>query len=83
MDKPRKMRPQLYAVYYDGLHEIARDMGYNLLVHGSMNRDLDLVAVAWVDEPKSHMEVLHAFCDFLGAVKFNDAYISRKGRCIH
>ena len=68
--KPRKMRPQLYAVYYDSLHKIAKEMGYNLLIHGSMNRDMDLVAVPWVNEPKSHLELLNALSDFLGTVKY-------------
>ena len=72
-DKPIKTRPQLYAVYFGGLQEVARNMGYNLLIHGSMNRDMDLVAVPWIDEPKSHLELLNGFCDFLGAVKFAEA----------
>ena len=49
--KPTHAKPQLYAYYFLTLKEIARDMGYNLVVHGSMARDLDLIAIPWVNEP--------------------------------
>lgn len=64
--KPIKVKPHFYAVCLSGLQQIAKDMGYNILIHGSMNRDMDLVAVAWIDEPKSHIELLDAFCEYLG-----------------
>lgn len=71
--KPIKVKPHFYAVCLEGLQQIAKEMGYNLLMHGSMNRDMDLVAVAWIDEPKTHIELIQAFCDYLGVPKFNDA----------
>jgi hypothetical protein len=66
MSKPIKAKPLFYALCYQKLQSTARDMGYNLLIHGSMDRDMDLVVVAWIDNPKSHIEVLNAFCDVLG-----------------
>ena len=66
MDKPIKAKPHFYAVCLAGLQQIAVDMGYNLLIHGSMNRDMDLVAVPWIDEPKTHAELLKALCEYLG-----------------
>lgn len=64
--KPIKAKPHFYSVCLEAMQQIAKDAGYNLLVHGSMNRDLDLVAVAWVDEPKTHIELLDSFCEYLG-----------------
>lgn len=64
--KPIKAKPHFYSVCLEGLQQIAKDMGYNLLIHGSMNRDMDLVAVPWVDEPKPHSELLKGFCEYLG-----------------
>ena len=32
------------------LKERARELGYNLIVHGSLARDIDVVAVPWVPE---------------------------------
>ena len=31
------------------MRRVAKDAGYALTVHGSLNRDIDLVAVPWVD----------------------------------
>lgn len=76
-DKPVKPKPQFYSVCLEPLQKIAKDHGYNLLIHGSMNRDMDLVAVPWVDQPKPHMELIHAFCDYFGQSKYEnkDAYL--------
>lgn len=59
-DKPTHAKPQLYAYYFFVLKEIAKEFGYNLVVHGSMNRDLDLIAIPWVDDPKPELELIHA-----------------------
>jgi len=64
--KPIKAKPHFYAHCYYGLMDIAKQKGYNLLLHGSMDRDLDLVAIPWIDEPSSHLELLNSFCEFLG-----------------
>lgn len=69
MEKPVKAKPAFYAQCYLELLFTAIDHGYNLLIHGSMNRDMDLVAVPWVDDPKPHHELLDAFCETLGTAK--------------
>jgi hypothetical protein len=78
--KPLKVKPQFYSVCLEPMQQIARDMGYNLIIHGSVNRDMDLVAIAWTDNPKPRIELIHAFCDFLGVEKFTnpDAYLYTK-----
>ncbi len=76
--KPLKAKPHFYAQCFKGLQEIARELGYNLVIHGSMNRDMDLVAIAWVDEPKSHIEMIEAFVDYLGVFKHIENDIERK-----
>lgn len=58
--KPIHAKPQLYAYYFYALKDIAKEFGYNLVVHGSMNRDLDLVAIPWVDDPKPELEMIQA-----------------------
>lgn len=42
--------PAYYACLYASMVQTARDCGYALCLHGSMQRDLDLVAIAWTDE---------------------------------
>jgi hypothetical protein len=72
MEKPIKPKPHFYAHCFAGLQEIAKEKGYNLLIHGSMNRDMDLVAVPWVDEPSTHADLLMAFTAFLGVPYLTD-----------
>lgn len=59
--KPIKPKPHFYAACLSSLQPIARELGYNLLIHGSMDRDMDLVAVPWVDDPKPELELIRAF----------------------
>lgn len=58
--KPIHAKPQLYAYYFYELKDIAKEFGYNLVVHGSMNRDLDLIAIPWVNDPKPELEMIQA-----------------------
>jgi hypothetical protein len=71
--KPIKVRPIFYSVCLQGLQEIAKGMGYNLLVHGSMNRDMDLVAIPWIDKPESHLDLIKALDYYLRGVNFDFA----------
>lgn len=67
--KPLKAKPHFYAICFSGLQEIAKLKGYNLVIHGSMNRDMDLVAIPWVDDCSTHVELLGEFCEYLGVPK--------------
>ncbi len=71
-NKPVKPKPQYYSIIFPPLQEIAKDCGYNLILHGSMNRDLDLVAIPWIDEPCSHIELLYKFDDYLKGWHLDD-----------
>lgn len=63
--KPTHAKPSLYAYYFLQLKEIAIEYGYNLVVHGSMNRDLDLIAIPWVDDPKDEFEMINALAKYI------------------
>lgn len=64
-DKP--LRPAAaFAGVYPMLAEDVRALGYALAVHGSMARDLDLVAVPWTEdaaEPEAVAEAIRAAID--------------------
>ncbi len=47
--KPASRAPA-YLTLYPGLAEVARKHGYALAIHGSIQTDLDLIAVPWVDD---------------------------------
>lgn len=63
--KPLKPKPIFYSMCFPRLQQIALEHGYNLLIHGSMSRDMDLVAIPWIDEPKPHIDMLDAFSMYL------------------
>lgn len=69
--KPVKPRPHFYACVLSELLKIAKDAGYNLVLHGSMNRDLDLIAFSWKDEPKPHLYVLQKFEIYLNGTFYS------------
>ena len=48
--KPPTFSP-LYVVCFPALAEVARAHGYALMVHGTVARDLDLVACPWTESP--------------------------------
>lgn len=39
-----------FALLAVPLRECAHELGYNLIVHGSLQRDIDLVAIPWVED---------------------------------
>ena len=72
MLKPIKPKPHFYACIFQYLQQIAADNGYNLVVHGSMNRDLDLIAIPWVDNPIKEKELVKKFALYLRGVSYED-----------
>lgn len=54
-----------YVALFPALMDTAKSHGYALAVHGSLNRDLDLIAAPWVDEvadPCLLAEAIKAAC---------------------
>lgn len=72
MTKPKHFKPGLYTMFYEHLKNIAEEFGYNLVLHGSVNRDLDLIAIPWVDCPKSEQDMIHSFQEYLTGMKIHD-----------
>ena len=66
MKKPIHVKPNFYASCIEGLKLISMEYGYNLLIHGSLTRDLDLLVVPWNREVKPHKEMIQRFSDYLG-----------------
>lgn len=72
-------KPSLYAYYFLALKEIAFEYGYNLVVHGSMSRDLDLIAIPWVNDPKPELDMINAMSEYINGFKSNDKGIFLHG----
>lgn len=77
----------LYDALIDGIRFAARRMGYAITVHGSLERDIDLVAVPWREGCVAPAELaegirivaqaINGFAD-MAAVEASDPY-HRKG----
>ncbi len=55
-----------FAALYPLLCQVAREKGYALAIHGSMQRDLDLIAVPWTEEAASRDELVEAIKQVCG-----------------
>lgn len=66
--KPTHAKPSLYAYYFYYLKEIAVEYGYNLVLHGSLNRDLDLIAIPWEEKIGNVDEMIEEFAKFMGGL---------------
>lgn len=64
--KPVYVKPAFYTQCFITLKEICKRHGYNLLINGSMNRDLDLIAVPWADDCSDHLKMMEECRDWLG-----------------
>lgn len=47
----KAMNETLLGHILEPMRRVARDAGYAITVHGSLARDIDLVAIPWVDAP--------------------------------
>ena len=66
MQKPIHVKPNFYTTCIDVLKEISMRYGYNLVLHGSLTRDLDVLVVPWNRDVKPHIEMIKEFATYLG-----------------
>jgi len=64
--KPIHAKPSYYAIMFEPLKEIALKYGYNLVLHGSLNRDMDLIAIPWSEEVGNIDSMMDEFCQYVG-----------------
>lgn len=56
----RSWRPAVYSFMYALLTPVAQEHGYALALHGSMTRDMDLIAVPWTDAASDPLVLVEA-----------------------
>jgi hypothetical protein len=86
MKKPIKALPSFYAVSFDILKRIAFTHGWNLVIHGSLNRDMDLILIPWEEKVTNWKKVISDFAKVLStdSVKFTgESYHGRQHAFIH
>lgn len=74
MEKPKGYIAGAFAFMLPILQEKVRPLGYALAVHGSMNRDFDLIAVPWdegaVAPPSDvHAAIYRVCCPYMNRQK--------------
>lgn len=62
----------LFACIYPGLCDISRKLGYALALHGTLVRDMDLIAVPWVEDAATPDQLYVALKSHLGALSWMD-----------
>lgn len=63
LDSKKTTYAPAYVVgIYPALADKARELGYALALHGSVQRDLDLIAVPWTDSAVDAIELVVALC---------------------
>lgn len=65
-------RATFYAALYPALREAAHGVGYALALHGSLTKDLDVVAVPWTDSAAPTGELVKAVCEAAGGFTHPD-----------
>lgn len=79
-DDGGKVPAMTYAWMIPVATRVARNLGYAIAVHGSMGRDLDLVAIPWVDGAVKPMELARALAKGLGGLVRGDLEVKSHGR---
>lgn len=75
--KPQKAKPQFYACCFATIQKLGRELGYNIVMHGSMDRDIDLVAIPWSDTPATHYELLSNIDMYVRGIKYAEEHFER------
>lgn len=66
-DKPLpNLKPAMYAHRVHELQAICFSCGYALALHGSMQNDMDAIAVPWIEHCHDAEELVKAVCDKMG-----------------
>ncbi|MNQ84893.1 hypothetical protein D3C85_1000340 [compost metagenome] len=80
--KPKPNNAPTYMCLYPGLATIARQHGYALAVHGSLARDMDLIAVPWIESPEHPEKVIAAIEAEFAIVRIGGLVKAPHGRLI-
>ena len=69
-------RMTFYAALYPKLRQVARKHGYALTLHGSLTKDLDVVAVPWVEGATDPLVLVRALTEIAHGLVQNGAGIT-------
>lgn len=58
--------PAIYAQLLPTIRQVAKDCGWGIGIHGSMLKDLDIIAIPWTDEALQGKEMVEKVCEAIG-----------------
>ncbi len=64
-----------YATIYEDLKRAAKECGWALALHGSLNNDMDLMAMPWVEDAKSIEVLIESISDLFVNSPFKEGHI--------
>lgn len=67
----------IYAQILPRIREAGKQMGYAIAIHGTMKRDLDLLAVPWVEEAAEPIVLVKMVADVVGGYVIGDGVNDR------
>lgn len=67
----------IYAQLLPEIRETGKRLGYAIAIHGSMRRDLDLLAVPWVEDAEPAERLVHAVAEAVRGFVIGD--VSNRG----
>ena len=62
----------IYAQILPRIREAAKKLGYAIAIHGTLTRDLDILAVPWVKEAVEPMVLVNMIADVVGGYVIGD-----------
>lgn len=77
-----KARPIAYVCHVPRITALAREYGYAIAIHGSLQKDLDLVAVPWSEVATDAETLVMAICEIVGGfiLPHQEALLKPHGR---
>ncbi len=72
-----------YAVLFPSFRAAAIDCGYALALHGSMARDMDLIAVPWTDDAKPVSTLIEKLSDCIGETVWKEYHFKEPTQMPH
>lgn len=58
----------LLNLILDPMRVVAKKQGYAIAVHGSLDRDIDLIAIPWTEHAGSENELIDAICGAVAGI---------------
>lgn len=62
----------IYAQILPRIREAAKELGYAVAIHGTLTRDLDLLAVPWIEEAAEPVALVKRIADAVGGYIIGD-----------